>query len=190
MESMSGAAWRSCGGIALLPLAIGLAACGTPLTATNLVAQGLKAQLSGDVTSAESEYQQAIKLDQNNTVAHYDLGTVFDRQGNTTQAVGEYRATLVIDPAFTDALFNLAVDTAASDPASAEQLYLKVLTLQPSFAAAWLNVGFIFQSQGNGTEARADWARAVALDPTLGERVPGRKPSAAGASTPSPSAHA
>ena len=187
---MSGAARRLCGGVALLPLSIGLAACGTPPTATNLVAQGLKAQLSGDVSSAESEYQQAIKLDQYNTLAHYDLGTVYDKQGNTSLAVGEYRATLVIDPVFTDALFNLAVDTAASDPASAEQLYLKVLTLQPDFAAAWLNVGFILQSRGKNTEAQADWARAAALDPTLGARVPRPLQSTARAGTPSPSAHA
>ena len=134
--------------LAAAMLAIGIAACGTPPTAQSLVSQGLKAQLAGDASTAESTYQQAIKLDPNNAVAHYNLGTVYDRQGNTSQAVTEYTATLVISPTFTDALFNLAVDTATSDPAGAQRLYLRVLALQPTFAAAWLNLGFIVQGEG------------------------------------------
>jgi tetratricopeptide (TPR) repeat protein len=167
---------RRSAALALIPLGVGLAACGSPQTAAGLVSQGLRAQLSGDVSSAASEYQQAINLDQYNTLAHYDLGTVYDRQGNTVAAVGEYRATLRIDPSFTDALFNLAVDTAGSNPLGAEQLYLRVITLQPNFAAAWLNVGFILQGQGNADEARVDWAKAVALDGTLATRVPAAPP--------------
>jgi tetratricopeptide (TPR) repeat protein len=167
---------------ALCLLVAGGAACGSPPTATTLVAQGLKAQLSGDLASAQDEYRQAIHLDANSMVAHYDLGTVYDHQGKTAQAVAEYRATLVIDPNFTDALFNLAVDTAGSDPASAELLYRKVLKLQPSFAAAWLNVGFILQSEGKKAEAAADWAKAAAMDPSLAKRIP--VPAAAGVRTP------
>jgi tetratricopeptide (TPR) repeat protein len=174
--------------LALLPLAVALAACGSSPTAAGLVSQGLRAQLSGDVSSAASEYQQAIKLDQYNTLAHYDLGTVYDRQGNTAAAVGEYRSTLLIDPSFTDALFNLAVDTAGSDPLGAEQLYLRVIQLQPNFAAAWLNVGFILQGQGKADEARTDWAKAVALDRTLATRVPASPAAVAAghAATPTP----
>jgi len=178
---------RSLGALALASLVIGVAACGSPPTARSLVAQGLRAQLSGNVSTAENEYQQAIKLDRNNVIAHYDLGTIYDKQGNRTLAVGEYRAALVIDPTFTDALFNLAVDTAGSDPAGAARLYFKVLSLQPSFAAAWLNVGFILRSEGKVGEAKADWAQAVALDASLAARVPSAARSAPGAGTAKPS---
>jgi len=159
-------------------LAMAIAGCGTPPTAQSLVSQGLKAQLAGDESTAESTYQQAIKLDPNNAVAHYNLGTVYDRQGNTWQAVTEYTATLVISPSFTDALFNLAVDTATSDPAGAQRLYLHVLALQPTFAAAWLNLGFIVRDEGKLAEAKADWAKAVALDASLASHVPTPAPSA------------
>jgi Tfp pilus assembly protein PilF len=171
--------------LAFGPVLVGVAACGSPhatpaQAATTLVTQGLKAQLSGDLATAASDYQQAIHLDGSSMVAHYDLGTVYDKQGNTMKAVAEYRATLVIAPNFSDALFNLAVDTTGSDPVGAAQLYFKVLSLQPTFAAAWLNVGFILQSEGKTGEARADWAKAAALDPSLAARVPSPAPSASG----------
>jgi tetratricopeptide (TPR) repeat protein len=172
------------------PLFVGLAACGTPQTpaqtATNLVTQGLKAQLAGDLATAAHDYQQAIQTDANNTVSHYDLGTIYDQQGNVAKAVGEYQATLVINPTFTDAVFNLAVDTAKSDPSTAEQLYFKVIAQQPTFAAAWLNLGFILQGQGQTAQARADWAKAIALDSSLASRIPSPSPSPARGAPPSP----
>ena len=173
---------RAAGGAGLV--AIVIAACGTPQTATTLVTLGLKAQLSGDLTTAEDNYQQAIKLDANNMVAHYDLGTIYDRHGKTSLAAGEYTAALVIDPTFTDALFNLAVDTAAGDPSSAKALYLKVVSTQPSFAAAWLNLGFILQAEGDASQARLDWSKAVVLDPSLASRIPSAKTTAT--ATPKP----
>ncbi len=150
--------------------------------AAALVAQGLKAQDTGDLSTAEDDYKQAIQLDSTNKLAHYDLGTVYDQQGSHAQAVQEYETTLVIDPNFVDALFNLAVDTTASDPTSAEQLYRKAVSLQPSWADAWLNLGFVLQSEGQLAEAKTDWAKAVSLDPALRSRIP-----ATVAPAPSPS---
>jgi hypothetical protein len=157
--------------------------------AATLVTQGLQAQLPGDLATAENDYRQAVQLDQRNKFAHYYLGTIYDQQGNHAQAVQEYQTTLVIDPNFIAGLFNLAVDTASSDPPSAEQLYRRVVSLQPSWASAWLNLGFVLQSEGKGDEARVDWAKAVSLDPSLASRiatpVPSPTPSGARAS-PSP----
>jgi tetratricopeptide (TPR) repeat protein len=175
---MTIASRRGIGALAVSVLAIGVAACGSPPTAASLVSEGLKAQLAGDDSTAESTYQQAIKLDPNNAIAHYDLGTVYDRQGNRAQAESEYTATLVIEPTFTDALFNLADDTASSSPTSAENLYLRVLAIQPAYAAAWLNLGFILQGEGKSAEAKADWAKAVALEPSLASHVPVASPAA------------
>jgi Flp pilus assembly protein TadD len=175
--------------LALGPVLVVIAGCGTAHTtpaqaATTLVTQGLKAQLSGDLATAASEYQQAIHLDGSNMVAHYDLGTVYDQQRSSAQAITEYQAALVIDPTFPDALFNLAVDTAGTNPQSASVLYSRVVSLQPNYAAAWLNLGFALMTQGDGVQAKADWAKAIALDPTLASRLPKTTPTPA--TTPSP----
>ena len=176
--------------LALGPVLGVIAACGSsPATpaqgAATLVTQGLKAQLSGELATAASDYQQAIHLDGSSMVAHYDLGTVYDQQRNSAQAITEYQAALVIDPTFPDALFNLAVDTAGTNPQSASVLYSRVVSLQPNYAAAWLNLGFALMTQGDGVQAEKDWAKAIALDPTLASRLPKTTP--APITTPSPS---
>jgi Flp pilus assembly protein TadD len=177
--------------LALGPVLVGVAACGsshaTPAqAATTLVTQGLKAQLSGDLATAASDYRQAIQLDGSNMVAHYDLGTVYDQQRSSAQAVSEYQAALVIDPTFPDALFNLAVDTAGTNPQSASVLYSRVVSLRPKYAAAWLNLGFALMTQGDGVQAKADWAKAITLDPTLASRLPKTTPTPAPSPSPTP----
>jgi tetratricopeptide (TPR) repeat protein len=175
--------------IALL-VVVGITACGAQGTpaqqAASLVTKGLEAQLAGDLSTAQNDYQQAIQLDNSNKYAHYDLGTIYDKQGNHAQAIQEYHTTLGLDPNFVDALFNLAVDTAASDPQSAENLYRKVLALQPTWASAWLNLGFVLMTEGRDGEARAAWARATTLDPSLASHIPSSTPSPSASSSPSP----
>jgi tetratricopeptide (TPR) repeat protein len=172
-----------------------LAACGAQVSpaqqASTLVTQGLQAQLSGNLATAEADYKHAIQLDQNSQFAHYDLGTIYDQQGNKAAALQEYQTTLILNPNFTAALFNTAVDTASSDPASAELLYRKVIAQQPGNAGAWLNLGFVLFSEGNVAGARADWAKATSLDPSLASRLPKPlptvSPSAPAAHSPTPS---
>jgi Flp pilus assembly protein TadD len=176
--------------LAISTFAVLLVACGAPaaakVSATSLITQGLKAQLSGDASTAKSDYLQAIHLSPNNDIAHFDLGTVYDQQRNTVLAEQEYRLALVIAPNFTNALFNLAVDTAGTNPPSAELLYTKVVTLQPKFAAAWLNLGFALLAQGKTSAAHADWAKAILLNPALASRLPKTTPSPASTPKSSP----
>jgi tetratricopeptide (TPR) repeat protein len=53
----------------------------------------------------------------------------------------------------------------AGDDTTAEHLYRRALALDPSFAAAWTNVGNILERRGERGQARTAYEKALALDP-------------------------
>jgi len=62
-------------------------------------------------------------------------------------------------------------------PAEAEQLYRRLLAVNPMYAAAHLNLGFLLRQLGRESEAGAELATAAQLDPKLAQE---RAPTAAG----------
>jgi tetratricopeptide (TPR) repeat protein len=53
----------------------------------------------------------------------------------------------------------------AGDDTTAEHLYRRSLALDPSFAAAWTNMGNILERRGERGQARTAYEKALALDP-------------------------
>ena len=71
--------------------------------------------------------------------------------GRTELAEGYYRAALDADPNFVPALFNLAiVRTAVGATQEAIDLYLRVIALEPEYAAAHFNLGILLPRRGPG----------------------------------------
>src|ERR1017187_5522808 len=81
-----------------------LASCGgtkhTAQNATDLLNQGIKAQVAGDNATATSNFDQVIKLDPKNKVAYYDLGLIEQTANKPAVAEASYRSALAIDPAY------------------------------------------------------------------------------------------
>ncbi len=73
-----------------------------------LVGAGFLRQRAGDVPGAVEAYERALALEDDATVA-YNLGVALDDLGRAEEAAAAYRATLDLDPALTDAHFNLAL---------------------------------------------------------------------------------
>jgi superkiller protein 3 len=168
-------------------LALVAAACGSSSPAatgtttatgspTALLAAGLAAQKSGDITTATVDYQKVISLAPSSTTAafaNYDLGVIAQvDQNNSTAAESYYRAALAVNPNFVNALYNLAILVTSSDPLNAENYYQQVISLDPSNADAHLNLGFVYNSQGQKALARAQFNKAIALQPSLASRIP------------------
>jgi Tfp pilus assembly protein PilF len=156
-----------------------LAACGsgTPTqspaqVATNDVNAGLSAQAAGNLSTAATDYKNAIALDPHNKFAYYDLGLVDQLQSQPVTAEQNYRAAIQIDPNFVPALFNLAILRTTPSPAEAEELYRHVISLQANDATAHLNLGFLLRSEKRIAEGNAELNTAVSLDPTLASRIP------------------
>ena len=72
-----------------------------------------------------------------------------------------------MDPNYLGALFNLAIIRSQPTPQEAETLYQQVITLNPTDAGAYLNLGLLLKASGNSLLAEANLAKAVSLDPSL-----------------------
>ena len=129
---------------------------------------GLQSQRSGDVAAAVRTYQRVLTSDPGNKFAYYNLALMSQQQDRTSQAVYLYQKALVTDPNFVPALFNLAIAVTPSDLHRAIDLYRQVIALQPTAAAAHLNLGFALKSAGQPADGDAAIATARQLDPSIG----------------------
>lgn len=179
---------------ALVAVLAALAACGGgtstlsgPQIASNDVNAGLSAQAAGRLSDAATDYKNAIANDAHNKFAYYDMGLVDQLMGQAAAAEQNYRTAIQLDPNFGLALYNLAILRTVPSPAEAEELYRQVISLQPSDAAAHLNLGFLLRSENRIAEGNAELTTAVSLDPTLASRIPAGTLATPAPATPKPS---
>ena len=176
-------------------LSLGTSACssdkpkGKEATAAQLVSAGLAAAGQGDDKAALSAFSQATAKDPGNFYAHYNLGTIYQKQGKTTLALQEYGLALQSNPKYVPALYNSATIYGASDPQLAVTTYRKVVALQPKAPTAYLNLGLLEAQLGLYTLAERDLQKALSQDPKLVTQVPKdvfkNRPTATPSPTPS-----
>lgn len=167
-----------------------MAACsgnGEREEADEILQQGLEAQAAGDLATAEDAYLRVIQLDPQNKFAYYNLGVIEQSRGELPAAESHYRTTLGLDPDFVPALFNLAILRTEPGADEAVTLYEHLIELDPSHAAAHLNLGFLLIEQGHERRGQKELDEAVRLDPTLEGRIDPETPAEAPVSE-SPSA--
>lgn len=170
--------------------ALVLTACGQaaapPMSAQQQAAvvlnSGLAAHNAGRTAEATTDYRKVISLDPQNKWAHYNLGLIEQNSGQPAAAEADYRAVLAADPNFTGALYNLAILRTAAAPQEAADLYRRALAVAPTMGSAHLNLGFLLISMGQAAQGKAELDKAVAIEPTLAQRIP--KPAAATAKKP------
>jgi tetratricopeptide (TPR) repeat protein len=178
---------RSAAGcLALGALAVGLGACSNsastsatttttsqPASFATLVGAGNDLLRSGNLNAAEQLYQQAIKAGPASPVGYYDLGVVYQQEGERLDALREYRLALVEDPKYVPAMYNRAVLYEVNNPQLAIFYYHTIISLQPDSPTAYFNLGLL-QAEAKATvpEALTNLARAVKLDPSLLADVP------------------
>ena len=185
--------------VLVLVLAVsGVAACSSKSEqqlANDAVTAGLQAHYAGDLTTAEADYKEALKHDPTNEYAYYNLGVIYQTQGEPAMAEPDYRIAISIDPNFASALFNLAIIRAAASggPAEAISLYEQVVKLTPDNAGAHFNLGLLLRVAGQTAEGDAQVAQGIAIDHTLSDPAkasPGASPAASGSTAPNTSAGA
>lgn len=161
-------------------LALLLSACGSAATAQQTDAQkaavllnaGLIAHQAGKTAEAAADYRKVVALDPANKWAHYNLGLIEQNWGQASAAEADYRAVLAADPNFIGALYNLAILRTASAPDEAADLYRRAIAVAPTMGSAHLNLGFLLIAQGQAAQGKAELDKAVAIEPTLAQRIP------------------
>jgi tetratricopeptide (TPR) repeat protein len=143
-----------------------------PEKSAEYVRLGNAALADNDIEGARAFFTKAIKFDEKNKDAHYDLGFVFQvHDAKPTQAEAEYRLAIDIDPGFAKAIYSLAlVRAGAMDTDEAIALYRRVILIDPDFAEAHFNLGLLLRDNGQRAAGDAEIAKGVALKPSLGAR--------------------
>jgi len=122
----------------------------------------------GHWKDTETLFRHAILVTRNNYLAHYNLGTVLDKQGRLDEALRHFQEALKEKPGYVEACNNLGVvldEQGRLDEAISQ--YLQALKLKPNFADAHNNLGAALNKQGRVDQAVDQYQQALRLNPDL-----------------------
>ena len=99
---------------------------------------------------------RCVALTPKSKLAHYNLGLIYQKQGDLAKAEASYRRAIAIDPTFAPALYNLGIlRTNAGANAEAIALYRRATKADPKLAVAFLNLGLALNQEGKTAAANA-----------------------------------
>ncbi len=131
-----------------------------------LIAEGNKAENSGNAGEACEQYRKAVAAAPGYAKAHLNLGIGLEAAGDIDAAVRSYEAALAIDPADAYANYNLGkVLCARRDFDRAENFLRAALDRKPEFPEALVALSNVHDSKGNLADALASIERALKLRP-------------------------
>lgn len=132
-----------------------------------------------ELTAAVKVYERILHLDPFNKFAYYDIGVIYTQSGQTKAASTAFQKSLLIDPNYYPALYNLAyLDATSNDVTDAIALYEQAAVVKsvsnPDRAKAYFNLGYLYDVNGKRINGDAAFAEAVTLDPSLRARIPAK----------------
>jgi tetratricopeptide (TPR) repeat protein len=134
---------------------------------TGLFQAGLTQMANKKWSAATTSFQNVLAISPGNLYANYDLGVVAQATGHYSEAISYYNKTLAANAAYQPAIYNEAILLESSDPQQAIAMYQKVVKIDPKAATAYLRLAVVQAEQGDSTDAKANDAKAVSIDPAL-----------------------
>jgi tetratricopeptide (TPR) repeat protein len=130
------------------------------------VSTGYAAYLGGDLATARSEYEQALREEPANRDALLGLAALDVRAGRFEAAEGAYQRLLRADPRDAHAHAALiALRGGRFDPAAAESRVKSMLAENPGAHVLNFTLGNQFAQQGRWAEAQQEFFKAFAAEP-------------------------
>ncbi len=119
-----------------------------------------------DATGAVDSLQTALRNDQDNAVAHYQLGLAFDEQHNDARAESEWREAVRIRPDLTDAHRALAaMELRRGDADALLVTAQQIITVQPYSADGFILKAIAEIAKQKYADARKDAEQAMQKAP-------------------------
>jgi hypothetical protein len=116
--------------------------------------------------NSEAVFQYALKVTEDNFIAHDGMGDIWLSRGDFRMARLHYREALRIKPGYAEVHNNLAVILMKEGRvAEAYAGFRKALKYKPDLVEAHNNIGFVLTCQGRFQEAAAHFMRALELKP-------------------------
>ncbi len=157
----------------VLLLALPLAACSgsdaddVAAAAAALVEQGVVQITQGENEKSQETFERALRLDDEQYLAHYNLGVLDQRANRDDDAREHYEDALELESGHGPSLYNLAILTESDDLDEAIELYRAAIKAQPDNAAAHMRLGFALNHLGRISEAETMLAQGIKLDPSM-----------------------
>lgn len=140
-----------------------------------LLQVGIRRANQKDWTGATTTFQDVLAINPGNVYALYNLGVIDQAKGNPAAAIGYYKQALTVSKNYTPAMYNMAILLEKPDPQQALGLYQRAVAVNPQASTAYLRMAFVQAELGETSAAQASYARAIAIDPSLGKYpLPGK----------------
>ena len=125
-----------------------------------------------DMNGALAEFSEAIRLDPNNAVAHYNKGRVLLDLQHNAEAKPELEAATRLDPNAADAWYLLGmISRQAGNTDEAIHEFEQALAAKPDNAEARFMLGQELVRKGDEAGAIAQWRKAIEIRPTYNEAI-------------------
>jgi len=111
-----------------------------------------------------SLFERAIRVTQNNYVAHNNLGNSLEKLGRSDEAIGYFTKALKINPGYSEAHSNMGISLLSKGRLhEAIHHFSKALGINPFYAGAHNNLGVALTKLGRTEEAIRHYAEALRL---------------------------
>jgi len=134
-------------------------------------AQALQGQASRvsktDPGKAKGFLLKAVELDPRSVQRHFQLGLIYVKLEDYSNAIRTYEKAAQLDPEFPDTFFNLGYVYAVTDEyAKAERMYMRVVELAPPFLdEALFNLAIVQKKLGKREKCLTNLEKAVKANP-------------------------
>jgi tetratricopeptide (TPR) repeat protein len=134
--------------------------------AKNLVTQGVALHDAGKYAEAIQKYQDAIKIDPENSTAFYELSYTLFSSGKGKEALPYLEKVIKLDPGAGGAYDMLgSVYDDDKQPEKAIDYFLKGIKDDPNYQRLYYNIAITYYRQGKYADAEANAINAIKLQP-------------------------